>query len=126
MRALRWCDNLGIFVTVEERISTVSSWAGADRVVVNNFALGIRPTCSWARIHTMLLDTSLGQLALRAQKTLWSAVGRTSEISRETGTDRSGSLWSAFTVWTAWVRIAGVLWFLDHWLNCNWIENVKL
>ena len=124
MWSFRWSDHFRVLVTVEKWISAVSLGAGTDRVVVHNFALCISSTGSRTRINTFLLDTGLGQLALRTQETLRPAVGGTSKVSRKAGTDRSGALCSAFTVWSAGIRITRILWLLNNRLNCNKIVNV--
>ena len=83
--------------------------------MVDNFAFSIGSTCSWTRINTFLLDTGLGEGALGAQETLWSAVGGTSEISLEAGAHRSGALWPALTVGATGIWVAGI--FRDNRSN---------
>ena len=80
--------------------------------MVDHLALSIGSTGAWAGVHTLLLDTGHGQRTLRAEETLWPAVGRTSEISLQTGADRSGSFRATLTEGTTGVRSAGIL---DHW-----------
>ena len=112
-----WPDDLWVLVAVEERIATVSLGTTADGIVIHHLTLGIGSTCPWARVNTLLLDASLTELALRREKTLWSTVGRSTEVARKAGTHWAGSLGSALTVWSARVRITRVCWLLDHWLS---------
>ena len=124
MWSLRWSDHFRVLVTVEKWISAVSLGAGTDGVVVHYFALSIGSTGTRTRINTFLLDTGLGQLALRTQETFRPAVGGPSKISRKAGADRSGALCSALTVGTTGIGVARILWFLNHRLNYNKIVNI--
>ena len=54
-----------------QRISFVSSVAGADGVVVSDRALGIAAACSRAGISTFLLHTSEVIWTLGVDETLW-------------------------------------------------------
>lgn len=76
--------------------------------MVDHLALSIGSTGARTGVDTLLLDTGHGQRTLRAEQTLWPAVGRTSEISLQTGTDRSGSFRAALTVGTTGVWSAGI------------------
>ena len=76
--------------------------------MVDNLALSLGSTGARTGIHTPLLDTGHGQRTLRAEQTLWPTVGRTSEVSLETGADRPRSLWPALAVRTAGVRVTRV------------------
>lgn len=104
----RRSHNLWVFVAVEERISAVSLGTAAYGVVVDHLALGVGSTGPGAGVNTLLLDTSLTELAFRREQALWSTVGRASEIAREAGTHRARTLRSAFTIWSTWVRITRV------------------
>ena len=89
--------------------------------MVDHLALSIGSTGAWAGVHTLLLDTGHGQRTLRAEETLRPAVRRTSEISLQTGADRSRSLRAALTVGTTGVWIAGVhlVNLRSHWKYFN-------
>ena len=56
--------DLRVLVTVEEGVAAVTLGAAADGVVIDDLALGVGTTCSWAWVNTLLLDTCLAQLAL--------------------------------------------------------------
>ena len=83
--------------------------------MIDHLAFSIGSTGARTGVYTLLLDTGHGQWTLRAEETLWPAVGRTSEISLQTGADRSGSLRAALTVGTTGVRGAGINLDGNHW-----------
>ena len=83
--------------------------------MVDHLALSIGSTGARTGVDTLLLDTGHSQGTLRAEQTLWPAVGRTSEISLQTGTDGAGSFRSTLTVGTTGVRSAGI-----HLDGSNW------
>jgi len=106
-----WCrrsHNLWVFVAVEERISAVALGTAAYGVVVDHLALGVGSTGPGTGVNTLLLDTSLTELTFRREQALRSAVGRAPKVAWETGTHRARTLRSAFTIWSAWVRITRV------------------
>jgi hypothetical protein len=86
--------------------------------VVDNLALSLGSTSTRTGIHTPLLDTGHGQRTLRAEETLRSTVGRTSEVSLETGADWAGSLGSALAVGTTGVRVTRVNRY--RWRHRGW------
>ena len=111
------CHSLWVLVAHEVRVSTVSLGTAAYGVVVDHLALGVVSAGPEAGVNTLLPDTSLTELTFRREQTLWSTVGRSTEVAREAVTHWARSLGSALTVWSAGVRITRVCWLLDHWLS---------
>ena len=107
-RSLGDCSDLWEATAAVEWVSAVLARTGADRIVVDDLALGVSSTGARTGVHTPLLDTGHGQRTLRAKETLRPTVGRTSEVSLEAGADRARSLCPALAVRAAGVRVTGV------------------
>ena len=108
-----------------EWISAVLTRTGADGVVVDDFALSIGSTGAWTGVDTPLLDTRHRQRTLRAEQTLRPTVGRTSEVSLETGADRAGTLGTTLAVGTAGVRVTRVHWHRGRRYNGDININIS-
>jgi hypothetical protein len=70
-RGRRWC----LPEASRERISGVSRWARANRVVIDDLAPGIESTASSTRLFAFVVAAGLGRGALRVDDALGSAVG---------------------------------------------------
>ena len=89
----------------------LTSW-----VVINNFADGIRTATSWAGVNTFHADASQGRTAFRTDKTLWSAIGRRSNMTLEAGADADSINFSLLTVRSTRVWIARIKIF-NNWFS---------
>lgn len=75
---LHW--HLNYLLTPHERIASVSRWAAANWIVVDDSAFGTNTTSSRARISALLIDASLILGTIRIQDTLRSTIrGATNE-----------------------------------------------
>lgn len=92
--------------TLFEGISDIILGAGADGIVVIHLALGIEAACATARIGALLIDACQVLSTLRADHTLGSACGRSSEVahlatacgmSLHSAADAVRSTWIGFT-----------------------------
>lgn len=64
-----------LLATVDERIASVALQATANGYVVRDIALRVLSTNSWARIHALLVQASLGGRAIGTQSTFRAATG---------------------------------------------------
>lgn len=64
-----------LLATVDERIASVALQATANGYVVGDVALRVLAANSWARIHALLVQTSLGGRAIGTQSAFWTAAG---------------------------------------------------
>ena len=69
---------------------------------------GIITTGAWAGVNTLLVDAGSELTTVRADHTLWPAVGRVALISRDTGADTDSVHLSVLTVGSAGVGVTRV------------------
>lgn len=99
-------------LTSDEWISSVSSGAATDGIVVHHFTSSSNATCTGTGIPTLLVATGLVLSTLRAHNTLWPARRRTSYVSRYTRAHSLPINLTALAVLSTWRWIA---WLSYHW-----------
>lgn len=107
-----WFDdgfNDGSNSTLDKRISSIAERTRADRIVADNLTTSIDTACTRTRIATFLSDTSQTVDAVGVCGALRFAGNvRVSKESRQTDANTSVVLRTAFSIRTAWVRIANI------------------
>ena len=88
--------------------------------MVDHLTLSIGSTGAGAGVHTLLVDAGSELTTVRADHTLWPAVGRVALISRNAGADTNSVNLSVLTVGTAGVRVTGVR---DHGRGLGWRDE---
>ena len=106
--------------TVTEGVSGVSRGTLTDGVVVGDLTSGVVTTGPWAGVDTLLVDAGSQLTTVRADHTLWPAVGRVALVARDTGADTDSVHLSVLTVGTAGVRVTGVS---DDWPGWGWRDQ---
>ena len=115
VRSLRGRGCHRVFHAVDEGVTAETEQTAADRGVGDHLALGIGATGARTGVDTFLTNAGSAELAVGAEKTLWTTVWWTTEVPRETGADSSVGLDTAFAVGTTWVAGTGILWLADDW-----------
>lgn len=85
--------------TFDEGVTSRSPRAAADRVVIDDAALGFGSTDSSARIGALLIDAGPCRFAVRVDQALRSASGRLAEIPGLAGANRATTNFAAEAVW---------------------------
>ena len=99
-------DDLGQERTARERVSAVSTGAGADSVVIDCRTASVVTAGSDTGVATLLSYAGLAGRTLGVQDTLGPAVRGEPEVAREAGADTAGPLLPLVTVGTAVVVTA--------------------
>lgn len=73
--------------TCDKWIACLPIWATANWIVIDNIAFAMRPTCTGARINTLLSDTCLIHGTFRTYNTFWTTIWRRTNISGSTWTN---------------------------------------
>ena len=68
-------------LTLSERVTNPAFRAGADWIVVDNFALRIETTSALTRVLTFRVDTSLCRRTFSVGHTLWTTLWRYAKVS---------------------------------------------
>jgi hypothetical protein len=111
---------LRLLDTVDERIAGEADRTGADGIVIDHLALGVRAARARTRVHAGLAHAGLAQPAVRAEEALGPTVGRRAKVSRLAGAGRPpAALRATVAVGTAGVRHTGVLGPRHHWFHCR-------
>jgi hypothetical protein len=111
---------LWLLNTVDEWIAGEADGTGADGIVIDHLALGVRAARSRTRVHAGLAHAGLTQPAVRTEEALGAAVGRRAKVSRLAGAGRPpAALGATDAVGTAGVRHTGVLGPCHHWFHCR-------
>ena len=93
---------------VTEGVSGVSRRTLADGVVVDDLTPGVVATSPRTGVDTLLVDAGRELVTVRADHTLWPAVGRVALVAWDTGTHTDTIDLPVLTVGTTGVRVAGV------------------
>ena len=80
----------------------------ADRVVVDDLAVSMEATSSWAWINAFLVHTSFVWTAFRAGNTFWTAVWRRTNVVIQTCAHSTLSTYTTHTVRSAWTGLTWV------------------
>ena len=110
-------------------ISSVSSWAWADWVVVvSNSAFSICSACIWTRIFTFHVDTCLIVSAICTEETFWFAWAEwISNIVAHTFTDSTAIQHKTLSVFSTRWWVARIFWWswddLDLVTSDEWITS---
>ena len=76
---LTWCHRN--WITIAERISGVSVEAGTYRYVIEHCALSIGTTRTWTRVSALFSHASLTRGTIGVDRTFWSTVWWTANVS---------------------------------------------
>ena len=96
-------------VTISERISFVSGETGTRGQVIDDLAVSILTTGSWARVLTFVPNASPVRRAVRIEHTLWTAsFVSVSKMILNTCACSSTVLFPTLSVGSAWARITRV------------------
>ena len=98
--------------TSSEWVTLISLLTSADCIVIDHFTLSIYPTCTWAWITTLFTDAGQVTGTFTVDSALWSTVGWSAHIARQTRASGYVLLSSALSKWTTWIWIT--------WVNGDW------
>lgn len=102
-----------------EWIANVLTRTTTDRIVIDNLAIGIQAAQSRTRIITLLINASQMSRAFRTDKTLWTAMRRSTLITRTAGANCTVVHHTANTMRTTWWWHTRIL----IWYYCKKIQS---
>ena len=110
--------------TGTEGVSLVTMLAPAHSIVLDHWALGVRPAGTRARVTALFIDASLVAWAFTVYDTLRATVRWGANVSREARAGRDSFHVPALSITSAWVTLTWVCHYRFNGFWC-WKDNVS-